>query len=121
MVNVNVTCIILHLLRLVGIYNYEPLTCVAVAGSSKFGNLPRLATRMFAVCTLTCVNSSAQSSKYIPKLHVLWVWIIIAVCGPFLRGDLKSLAALCMFLLIALMLCIENLVESLPKESLKHS
>jgi hypothetical protein len=97
MLHVDVVVVSLHLLRIVGIHDSLLLIYFIVEDYFSINLLSRFWWRFIAMCVITDIFTLATMQSRVPRLHIAWIWAIIAIGARTFQGASKSLTAFLMF------------------------
>ncbi|PJF18009.1 hypothetical protein PSACC_02156 [Paramicrosporidium saccamoebae] len=111
MLRVDVVVVTLHLLRIVGTLN---ALLVIYSIVDDFFSLDLLSTvwrRVVATVAAAAIFRMATTLSLVPRLHIVWVWVIIATGAPTFRGASKPITALAMFAAIMVFIWLNKQVN----------
>jgi hypothetical protein len=104
MLHIDVVVITLHLLRIVGTLDFLLLIICIVEGYFSLDLLSTFGRRVIAIFIVAGILRVAKTMCLVPRLHILWIWAIVAIGTPTLRDTSKPITALLMITTIPVLI-----------------
>jgi hypothetical protein len=116
MSRIDVGVLAVHLFKIACTHNLILLTCIA--GNPDFDDA--LDTKLYKLAMFLLVTGVVGIARMLgitPRLHIAWVWVVIAAGVPWFTSETKSDTAFFMLVGIAALLSLTRLVDALSNRA----
>ncbi|PJF16670.1 hypothetical protein PSACC_03511 [Paramicrosporidium saccamoebae] len=69
---------------------------------------------VLSFCIMGCLSTAIQMARCDPRVHVLWVWLLLAASAPLMRGTWKAWTSLTLAASLAIVVILSHFHKRLP-------